>query len=162
MKQTHDGSPRVAILCGSESDLDVMRETSRVLERFGVSHELLVLSAHRRPEEVHHYARMARERGTRVIICGAGMAAHLAGAVAATTILPVLGVPLVGGGLGGLDALLATVQMPAGVPVGTLAIGQAGARNAALLALQILALSDERLTQELERLKESLARGEKL
>ena len=162
MNQSDNAAPRVAVLCGSESDLDVMKEASRVLERFGVSHELLVLSAHRRPDAVHHYATGARERGTQVMICGAGMAAHLAGAVAAATSLPVLGVPLAGGHLNGLDALLATVQMPAGVPVATLAIGKAGARNAALLAVQILALSDDRLTKELQTLKEALARGEKL
>lgn len=162
MSKASGKGPLVAVLFGSESDRDVMSEAGRVLKKFGVDHELLALSAHRRPEDVHNYARGARERGTKVIICGAGMAAHLAGAAAAVTTLPVLGVPLAGGLIDGMDALLSTVQMPAGVPVGTLAVGKAGARNAALLAVQILAVSDANLTSKLDDLKEALARGERL
>ncbi len=152
----------VGILFGSESDREVMAEAGRVLEKFGVPHELKILSAHRNPEAVRAYARAARENGVRVLICGAGMAAHLAGAVAAATTLPVLGVPLAGGMLGGLDALLSTVQMPAGVPVGVLAIGEPGARNAALLAVEILALADPDLAGRLDAHKEAMARGEAL
>jgi 5-(carboxyamino)imidazole ribonucleotide mutase len=153
---------KVAVLFGSESDREVMGEAARVLDRFGVPHELKAVSAHRTPEAVHDYARSARERGFGVIVCGAGMAAHLAGAVASETTLPVLGVPLSSSALGGLDALLATVQMPAGVPVGTVAIGKAGAKNAALMAVQILSLSDPDLARKLEELKAAMARGEKL
>jgi phosphoribosylaminoimidazole carboxylase PurE protein len=153
---------RVAILFGSESDREVMEEAGRVLERFDVKHELRALSAHRTPDTVREFARGARSRGVEVLICGAGMAAHLAGAVAAGTTLPVLGVPLSGGALDGLDALLATVQMPAGVPVGTLAIGKAGARNAAVLAVQILALADADLARKLDEMKEALAKGQRL
>jgi len=152
--------PRVGILIGSESDREVMTEAARVLTQFGVPHEMKVLSAHRAPGEVHAYARDAAGRGIKVLICGAGMAAHLAGAVAAATTLPVLGVPLGGGLMDGLDALLSTVQMPSGVPVGTLAVGRAGARNAAVLAVQILALADSGLARKLAEHKEALARGE--
>jgi phosphoribosylaminoimidazole carboxylase PurE protein len=154
--------PTVGVLFGSESDREVMALAGRVLEKFGVSHELRVLSAHRTPDEVRAYATSARERGMRVLICGAGMSAHLAGVVAAATTLPVLGVPLAAGQLGGMDALLSTAQMPAGVAVGTLAIGKAGARNAALLAVQILALSDSGLQEELLAHKAAMARGETL
>jgi len=152
----------VGILIGSESDRETMSESVLVLDRFGVGSELRVLSAHRSPDAVREYARGARGRGVKVLICGAGMAAHLAGAVAASTTLPVLGVPLTGGALNGVDALLSTVQMPAGIPVGTLAIGKTGARNAAVLAVEILSLADPALATALEGLKESLARGEPL
>lgn len=148
--------PLVAILMGSQSDLDVMGEGARVLEELGIAHEVVVTSAHRSPQETAKYAETARERGIQVMIVGAGLAAHLAGAVAAHTTLPVLGVPLESGPLRGMDALLSTVQMPAGVPVGTLAIGTAGARNAALLAAQILALSDARLARSLADRKASM------
>jgi 5-(carboxyamino)imidazole ribonucleotide mutase len=121
-----------------------------------VAHDVRVLSAHRSPEETAGFARTARDQGYRVLICGAGAAAHLAGAVAAQTTLPVLGVPLDTGGLGGLDALLATVQMPAGVPVGTLGVGKAGADNAALLAAQILALADAELAVRLATVKRDM------
>ena len=141
--------PLVAILMGSQSDLQVMGESATILEELGIAHEVIVTSAHRSPLETAKYAATARERGLQVLIVGAGLAAHLAGAVAAHTTLPVLGVPLESGPLRGIDALLSTVQMPAGVPVGTLAIGAAGARNAALLAAQILALSDARLSRAL-------------
>ena len=154
-----NAKPRVAILMGSDSDWAVMATASERLTSFGVAHEAHVLSAHRSPEETACFARDAKQRGLRVFICGAGAAAHLAGAVSAQTTLPVLGVPLDASGLGGLDALLATVQMPAGIPVGTLAIGKAGADNAAILAVQILALADADLAAKLDAHKTSLARG---
>ncbi len=155
--------PLVAILMGSDSDWPVMSAAADRLAAFGIPYEARVLSAHRSPEEAAGFARAARGRGVRVVICGAGAAAHLAGAVSAHTTLPVLGVPLDSGGLGGLDALLATVQMPAGIPVGTLAIGKSGADNAAILAAQILALGDPALAARLDAHKRGLARavGEK-
>lgn len=156
-----NATPVVGILYGSASDLDVMRECSKVLERFGVAHEMFESSAHRNPERTRDYARAAKARGLRVLVCGAGMAAHLAGAVASETTLPVIGIPLAGGTLGGLDALLSTAQMPAGVPVATVAIGSAGAKNAAILAAQILALEDARLALAIEAFKEELAEGKK-
>ncbi len=152
-----DVKPLVAVLMGSASDLDVMGESAKVLEELGIAHEVVVTSAHRSPLETAQYAKAARDRGLQVLIVGAGLAAHLAGAVAAHTTLPVLGVPLESGPLRGMDALLATVQMPAGVPVGTLAIGATGARNAALLAVQILALSDPRLARALLDRKAKMA-----
>ncbi len=141
---------RVAVLMGSDSDLPVMREAVDVLRRFEVPCEARVLSAHRSPDATVEFARSARKQGFACIIAGAGGAAHLAGVVAAHTTLPVIGVPLVAGELGGLDALLATVQMPAGIPVATVAIGKAGAQNAALLAVEILALSDDDLRTRLD------------
>ena len=129
----------VAILMGSKSDWDVMRNAASTLREFGVSHDARVLSAHRTPRETAEYVKQADASGTKVFIAAAGMAAHLAGAVAAHTVRPVLGVPLAASELNGLDALLATVQMPPGMPVGTLAVGKAGAVNAALLAVSILA-----------------------
>ena len=149
--------PLVGILMGSASDLDVMNEAARILEEFGIAHEVVVTSAHRSPAKTADYAAGARERGLQVLIVAAGLAAHLAGAVAASTTLPVLGVPLDSGSLRGMDALLSTVMMPAGVPVGTLAIGAVGARNAALLAAQILALSDARLARLLVERKRKMA-----
>ncbi len=142
-------SPLVGILMGSDSDLPTMQDALKMLQEFDVPAEVHILSAHRTPERVMRYAREAAGRGLRVLIAGAGGAAHLAGVVAAHATLPVIGVPMEGGSLGGLDALLATVQMPAGVPVATVAIGRAGARNAALLAIQILALGDARLRRRL-------------
>ena len=144
---------------GSDSDLEVMNEAVQVLKDFGVSYEINVLSSHRSPEDVREFVREARSRGFRVFICGAGGAAHLAGTVAAQTTLPVIGVPINSTALGGLDSLLATVQMPAGIPVATVAIGKSGARNAAILACQILALKDEVLQKKLEVHKEKLAAG---
>lgn len=131
-------SPIVGIVMGSKSDWETMSHASATLDKLGVSHEVKVLSAHRTPEQAAEYFRSAEGRGLEVIIAAAGMAAHLAGAAAAQTALPVLGVPMAGGSLNGLDALLSTVQMPAGIPVGTLAIGKAGAINAALLATAML------------------------
>jgi phosphoribosylaminoimidazole carboxylase PurE protein len=141
--------PVVGILMGSESDKPRMAGASEVLTELGVPHEVLVLSAHRAPAEVGAYAEAALGRGIRVLIAGAGMAAHLAGALAARTVLPVIGVPLDGSPLLGLDALLATVQMPPGVPVATVAVGSAGAKNAGFLAAQILALSNPDLQERL-------------
>ena len=150
---------KVAVLMGSPNDREKLVPALEMLERFGVEHEAHVLSAHRSPEETGRFARDAKKRGLEVFICAAGVAAHLAGAVSAQTTLPVLGVPLDASGLGGLDALLATVQMPAGIPVGTLAIGKAGADNAAILAVQILALADDALAAKLDAHKVSLAKG---
>ncbi len=141
-------SPSVGILVGSKSDLPVMEKCTKRLEDLGVDHELEVLSAHRNPEGVGEYVASAPGRGIKVFICAAGMAAHLAGAVAARTNLPVIGIPVAAGTLGGFDALLATVQMPSGVPVATVAVN--GAANAAVLAAQILALSDPALAERLE------------
>ncbi len=141
-------SPRVGILVGSKSDLPVLEKCTARLDDLGVDYELEVRSAHRTPEDVAEYASTARDRGMKVIICAAGMAAHLAGAVAARTNLPVIGIPVAAGPLGGFDALLATVQMPSGVPVATVAVN--GAANAAVLAAQILALSDPQLAGRLE------------
>ncbi len=140
-------SPTVGILTGSESDLPVLEKCTARLEALGIDHELQVLSAHRNPEGVAEYVASAPERGIKVFICAAGMAAHLAGAVAARTNLPVIGIPIAASTLGGFDALLATVQMPSGVPVATVAVN--GAANAAILAAQILALSDPQLSERL-------------
>ncbi len=152
-------STRVAVLMGSDSDLPVMRNTLAKLEDLGLAREVRVLSAHRSPDAVARWAREAPKRGIKVIICAAGGAAHLAGVVAAHTALPVIGVPLVANDLGGMDALLATVQMPSGVPVATVAVGAAGASNAAVLAAQILALADARLAKRLASFKHELAAG---
>jgi 5-(carboxyamino)imidazole ribonucleotide mutase len=139
----------VCVLMGSKSDWDVMKSCSETLAKFGVAHECRVLSAHRTPAAVVEYVSAAEKRGTKVMIAAAGGAAHLAGVVAAHTILPVLGVPMESAALKGLDSLLSTAQMPGGIPVGTLAIGKAGATNAALLAIAILALHDAKLRQQL-------------
>lgn len=150
--------PRVGILMGSDSDWDVMSAAATRLDAFGVPYEVTVTSAHRAPQRTAAYASAARDRGLQVLICGAGAAAHLAGVVAAHTSLPVIGVPLENGSLRGWDALLATVQMPPGVPVATVALGKAGAENAAILAVQILALGDGELRQRLAEFKTELAR----
>jgi len=139
----------VAVLMGSDSDLAVMREAVDVLNRFGVHAEVRVTSAHRTPEATREYVHDAAERGCAVFIAGAGMAAHLAGAVAAHTTLPVIGVPIDAGPLAGFDALLSTVQMPGGIPVAAVAVGKAGARNAGYLAVQMLSLSDPELREAL-------------
>lgn len=151
MPRQRPATPRVGILMGSDSDLPVMQEAAKLLTEFGVPFELRVLSAHRTPDRVARYAREAERRGLQVVIAGAGGAAHLAGVLAAHVTLPVIGVPMDSGPLSGLDALLATVQMPGGVPVATVAIGRAGARNAGLLAVEILALADPGLKQRLNR-----------
>jgi 5-(carboxyamino)imidazole ribonucleotide mutase len=141
--------PLVGVIMGSKSDWEVMRQADEMLTKFGVEHECRVLSAHRTPKETAEYVSAAEGCGMEVIIAAAGGAAHLAGVCAAHTLLPVLGVPMESGALKGLDSLLATVQMPAGIPVGTLAIGAAGARNAALLAVAILANSRPELRDRL-------------
>lgn len=146
----------VSILMGSDSDLEVMQECAEVLKEFGVPFSMQVLSAHRTPELVAKFASAAAQDGCKVIVAGAGGAAHLAGAVAANTTLPVIGVPLAATALNGLDALLATVQMPAGVPVATVAVGKPGARNAGLLAVQVLALLDPQVAVKLEKYKARL------
>jgi phosphoribosylamine--glycine ligase len=144
-------SPKVAIVMGSESDLPIMEETRKILKGFGVSVEMTISSAHRTPVRTAEYARTARERGIEVIIAGAGAAAHLAGALAAHSLCPVIGVPIDATPISGFDALLSTVQMPPGVPVATVGIGKMGAKNAGYLAVQMLALKDADL---LERLKQ--------
>ena len=143
-------SPLVGIIIGSQSDLDVMRNASETLDDLGIANEMKILSAHRNPEQVNEYAATARQRGLKVIIAGAGMAAALPGVVAAQTPLPVLGVPMETRVMGGIDSLLSMAQMPGGIPVGTLAIGKTGAKNAALLAAAILALSDEGVAGRLD------------
>jgi phosphoribosylaminoimidazole carboxylase PurE protein len=153
---------KVAILFGSESDRATMEEAARVLDSFGIGHEMEMASAHRSPDRVREFVKGAPARGVQVFIAAAGMANHLAGAVAAHTTRPVIGVPLDGSPLHGVDALYSTVQMPPGVPVATVAIGAAGAKNAAVLAAQILALSDNALALQLDDLKARLARGERL
>jgi len=151
--------PLVSIVMGSDSDLEVMREGAKALDDFGIAYEMDITSAHRSPARTSEFARQAAGRGIKVIIAGAGGAAHLAGVIAAETTLPVIGVPMPSSALQGLDALLATVQMPAGIPVATLAIGKAGATNAGILAAQILALSDPAIAKKLAAHKEKLARG---
>ncbi len=143
----------VTIIMGSPNDGDCVKNCEDYLKHFGVEYELKILSAHRNPEEVANFARNADKNGVKVIIAAAGMAAHLGGVVAAHTTLPVLGVPLKGGIMDGLDALLSMVQMPAGVPVPTLSVGNAGAKNAAITAVQILALSDNDLKEKLIEFK---------
>jgi len=154
-----DGKPQVGILMGSDSDWDTLEPAADRLRSFEIEHEVNVLSAHRSPKALIKYVQTARRRGIGVLIAGAGGAAHLAGVVAAHTVLPVIGVPVGGSALNGLDALLATVQMPAGVPVATVAIGKGGAENAAILAAQILALRNRPLRERLERFKAELEEG---
>jgi len=141
-------SRTVGILVGSDTDLPILEKCTERLERYGIEHEVEVRDVHTNPESVSEYAGTARERGLKVIVCAAGMSAHLAGAVASRTNLPVIGIPIASGTLGGFDALLATVQMPEGAPVATVAVN--GVANAAVLAAQILALSDAELAERLE------------
>jgi 5-(carboxyamino)imidazole ribonucleotide mutase len=152
------GTPLVAVIMGSKSDWETMKQAADTLAEFGVPHEARVMSAHRTPKLVAEYTERAEGRGIQVIIAGAGGAAHLAGVIAAYTTLPVLGVPIESRALKGLDSLLSMVQMPGGIPVGTLAIGAAGARNAALLAIAILANSRPELREKLGRFREEQAR----
>jgi 5-(carboxyamino)imidazole ribonucleotide mutase len=140
----------VSVVMGSDSDLPVMEEAVKVLAEFAIPHELYLTSAHRTPERTAAFARLAAKRGVRIIIVGAGAAAHLAGVIAAQTLLPVIGVPIDATSLRGMDALLATVQMPGGIPVATMAIGKAGAKNAALFAVRLLALEDAGLRKKLQ------------
>ena len=152
-------APIVGILMGSDTDLPVMAEAAKTLEKFGIAYEMEVISAHRSPQRTHEYAGTARDRGLKVIIVGAGGAAHLAGVVASLTTLPVIGVPLATTALNGMDALLSTVQMPAGIPVATVALDKAGAINAAILAAQILGTSNADIARKLVAHKEELTRS---
>ncbi|HXA56145.1 MAG TPA: 5-(carboxyamino)imidazole ribonucleotide mutase [Candidatus Acidoferrum sp.] len=149
----------VGIVMGSDSDYPVMSETAKTLEKFGVPCEIEVCSAHRTPARAHQYATTAAERGLKIIIAAAGAAAHLAGVMAANTTLPVIGVPMASSSLNGMDALLSTVQMPAGIPVATMAIDKAGAVNAGIFAAQVLALSDPAIARKIVEHKENLARS---
>jgi phosphoribosylamine--glycine ligase len=153
-----DRLPEVGIVMGSDSDLAIMEETAAVLRQFDILYEMTVASAHRSPERAAKFAASAHKRGIKVIIAGAGHAAHLAGNIAAYTSLPVIGIPIDSSCLQGLDALLSTVQMPPGVPVATVSIGKPGAKNAGILAAQILALSDPGLAQRLQAYKKELAK----
>lgn len=150
---------KVAVIMGSSSDLEVMSETTKLLEEHGVRFEVKILSAHRSPEDTARFAKNARRKGIRVIIAGAGGAAHLAGVVASHTTLPVIGVPMETKELKGIDSLFSTVQMPSGVPVATVAIGKTGAKNAAILALEILSLEDKSIERRLDDFKKKLAYG---
>jgi len=140
----------VSIIMGSKSDYEIMKNCADTLEEFSVKYELIISSAHRSPERTKTYIKVAEEKGAKVFIAAAGMAAHLAGALAATTTKPVIGVPMKGGAMDGMDAMLSTVQMPAGMPVATVALGKAGAVNAAYLAMQILAITDKELAVKLK------------
>jgi 5-(carboxyamino)imidazole ribonucleotide mutase len=153
------GQPKVGILMGSDSDLDVMREAATRLDYFGIAYEIRIMSAHRTPDKAAAYASTAQDRGLEVIIAGAGAAAHLAGVIAASTTLPVIGIPIDSSSLKGLDALLATVQMPAGIPVATMAIGKAGAANAGIFAAQIVARKDAQIAAKLTQFKKEMAAG---
>ena len=158
-KNNKDEKPLVAIIMGSTSDWETMRNASDVLRDFGVAHESRVVSAHRTPDLLFEFAKTAESRGVEVIIAGAGGAAHLPGMTASQTVLPVLGVPVQSKALSGMDSLLSIVQMPAGIPVGTLAIGAAGAKNAALLAVSILANSRPELREKLKKFRENQTQG---
>lgn len=151
-------SPRVGVIMGSQSDWETMRQASDVLTQFGVPHECRIVSAHRTPQWMCEYASQAEARGLQIIIAGAGGAAHLPGMVASQTVLPVLGVPVQSKALFGLDSLLSIVQMPGGIPVGTLAIGEAGAKNAGLLAVRMLAVNDSALRAKLHAFHEEQTR----
>jgi len=151
--------PLVSIVMGSDSDLEIMRAAGKALEGFGITYEIDVTSAHRSPDRTAEFARRAAGRGIRLIIAGAGGAAHLAGVIAAHTTLPVIGVPIPSTSLNGMDSLLATVQMPAGIPVATVAIGKPGATNAGILAAQILGVADSAIAQKLEAHKAKLAQS---
>src|SRR5258707_1540173 len=159
MQRRGMGKTLVSIVMGSDSDLEIMREAGKAVDEFGIVYEIDVTSAHRSPDRTADFARKAAERGIRVIIAGAGGAAHLAGAIAANTTLRVIGVPIPSTSLQGMDSLLATVQMPAGIPVATVAIGKPGATNAGILAAQMLALGDAAIAKKLDAYKEKLARG---
>jgi phosphoribosylamine--glycine ligase len=151
------GAPQVGIVMGSDSDLGIMKEAAAILKKFEIPYEMTVASAHRSPQRAADFAGSALKRGLKVIIAGAGHAAHLAGVLAAHTHLPVIGVPIDSSCLQGLDALLATVQMPPGIPVATMAIGKSGARNAGILATQIIAVADPAIGPKLENFKQEMA-----
>lgn len=150
--------PRVAIVMGSQSDLDTLKEASDVLKAFAVPHEMRVISAHRTPDAAREFGLSAEGRGIKLIIAGAGKAAHLAGVMASLTLVPVIGVPMTTSDLGGLDSLLSTVQMPGGIPVATVAIGKAGAKNAGLLAVAVLALEDKELRARLAAYRDAMSK----
>src|SRR5512147_782205 len=150
---------QVAIIMGSDSDLEIMNEAAKALDDFGIAYEIDVSSAHRSPARTSEFSRNAESRGIKVIIAGAGSAAHLAGVIAAESTLPVIAVPIASSPLNGLDSLLAMVQMPAGIPVATVAIGKAGATNAGILAAQIIATADPELMKKMHAHKEKLAKG---
>ncbi len=150
--------PLVGIVMGSDSDFPIMEEAAKAFKQFGIPHEVRVISCHRAPAQVIEYARSAQGKGLKVIIAGAGGAAHLAGIIAAETTLPVIGVPIESSPLHGIDALLSTAQMPGGVPVATMAVGKAGAKNAAIFSTEILAIYDDDLNKKLNEFKESLER----
>src|SRR5579864_2190734 len=154
-----DKKPVVSIVMGSDSDLEIMQECAKALDGFGIAYEIDVTSAHRSPARTSKYAREAEGRGIKVIVAGAGGAAHLAGVIAAESTLPVIGVPIPSTSLQGLDSLLAIVQMPAGIPVATVAIGKPGTTNAGILAAQILALGDAEIAEKMRAHKEKLARS---
>jgi phosphoribosylamine--glycine ligase len=158
VSQGQQEATKVGIIMGSDSDLEVMQEAAAILKKFQIPYEMTVASAHRSPHRAGNFAAAASRRGMKVIIAGAGHAAHLAGVLAAHTTLPVIGVPIDSSCLQGLDALLATVQMPPGIPVATMAIGKPGARNAGILATQIIATADPPLTEKLEKFKQEMAR----
>lgn len=153
----NEQAPLVGLVMGSDSDWPVVSKAHETLQELGIPHEVRVISAHRTPETAHEYSSTAESRGLKVILAAAGGAAHLAGVLAASTILPVVGIPVAGGALNGLDALLATVQMPSGIPVATVALSPSGPVNAALLAAQMLALSDADLAAKLRARKQKLA-----
>lgn len=148
--------PKVTILMGSSSDAEVMKSASDILDEFGITSEVRVLSAHRTPDETREYVVGLEERGVEVIIAGAGYAAHLAGVIASHTVLPVIGVPLPGSALNGVDSLYSTVQMPGGIPVATMTIGKAGAKNAGLFAVQILSRKDSTLVEKLKEYRREM------
>jgi phosphoribosylaminoimidazole carboxylase PurE protein len=157
LRENMSAAPIVSIVMGSDSDVDTMRHAAAVLKEFGVPHEMVISSAHRAADKTAAYAKGAHTRGIQVIIAAAGYSAHLAGVIAAHTTLPIIGVPLAASPLNGVDALLAMGQMPAGIPVATVTIGKAGAKNAAHLALQILALANETLATQLRTYRTDLA-----
>lgn len=150
--------PLVGILMGSDSDLPVMEEAGKILKEFGIPYEMTISSAHRTPKRTSDYAKNAERRGIRILIAGAGSAAHLAGFIAAETTLPVIGVPIDSSSLSGLDSLLSTVQMPGGVPVASMAIGKAGAKNAGIFAAEILSVADEKLRVKLKEYRKLMAK----
>ncbi len=150
---------KVAIVMGSKSDLPIMEEAAAILKQFDISYEVRILSAHRTPEKVTEFSTSAMKQGFSIIIAGAGMAAHLAGVIAAHTTLPVIGVPIDSSSLGGIDSLLSTVQMPPGIPVAAVGLGKSGAKNAALLALEILALSSAPLRKKLLRYRDDMKKS---
>jgi phosphoribosylaminoimidazole carboxylase PurE protein len=149
--------PLIGIVMGSDSDLAVMEEAGKVLDSFGLGYEITIASAHRSPDKTREYIHSAEKRGIRIIIAGAGWAAHLAGVIAAETTMPVIGVPIDSSPLLGIDSILSTLQMPSGIPVATMALGKGGAKNAAILAVQILAVSDKSLQNKLKAYKKKMA-----